>query len=171
MSNMDDKNSKQDDSSPSVHIGVEHVSAGGNVLFAGRDGNMSINTGGDVDQNTENTVIFAGVKASRNEYDQVVRLLRDLDAAIEEEELDRDTKEEAELERDNIKRQLLREDQPNPKILIRSAKRLLGMGTKIARAVLNIFSQPIVGKIVEGLGESAMSFLDTVMKSKNDDKK
>lgn len=147
----------------SMQIDVKHISAGGNVVFAGRDAHLSVNTGGDVDHNNTMTITVGGVETSQEMYDQLVLSLQQLEDAITNTSLDTETQEEAEFHREAVEKQLTSEKAPNGKILTHAARRLYKMSPAIAGAIVTVFSEPLVGQIVMAAGGLAQRFYEALL--------
>lgn len=155
------KNEEQDKSS--MHVDVRHISAGGNVVFAGRDANIKVNTGGDVDHQTTTTITVGGVSTSQQEFDQLVLALQQLEDSITSTNLDAETLEEAAFHREAVETQLTSEKAPNGKILVHAARRLYKMSPAIAGAIISVFSEPLVGQIVMTAGGIAQRFYEALL--------
>ena len=52
-----------------INIEIDQLSVTGHVVFAGRDGKVHVQTGGDVAQHTHQTVTVGGVETTPQEYD------------------------------------------------------------------------------------------------------
>jgi hypothetical protein len=157
MSEQPNRKPEQKSSSAGMHIDVDHLSVTGHVVFAGRDGTVNVNTGGDVAQNTENSVTVGGVETTRESYDQMVSTIEQVEQKFEEEP-DEDTKEAARHYFDTIKQLLLSTKKPNPKILISTVKSLAKLGPLFVSGVSEVFGEPLAAKIVAELGQGASEF-------------
>ena len=161
--------SKQDDSQSTgqgMQIEVGHLSVTGHVVFAGRDGSVNVTTGGDVEQTANASITVGGVETSRQDYDGMVSSIRDVQKTIKTEDLEASEKAAAEHNLKTIETQLTAESVPNPHVLSQATKLLYRASPRIAGELVSLFSNPLVGQIVESAGEAAISVRDAILKSK-----
>jgi len=145
-----------------LNIEIDHLSVTGHVVFAGRDGKVHVQTGGDVAQHTNQTVTVGGVETSPKELDMMIRCIRDVEDTIRKENLNPQLQEAAMHDLQTVETQLTKEKKPNPRILLRAAKSLLRFSPALTAAALTLFDQPLVGAILASFGEVAMNFHDAV---------
>ncbi|MDQ7026253.1 MAG: hypothetical protein Q9P44_11945 [Anaerolineae bacterium] len=165
-----DKNTKKAESSAdnrAMKIDVGHLSVTGHVVFAGRDGQVNVNTGGDVAQSNTTTLSIGGVETNRQAYDSLIASIRSAQQILDEVEIDPDEKEAAQRDMNDVEEQLTASQKPNAYILRRAANALYKLSPAIAGAVVSIFSEPLVGQIVAGLGGLALQFSDVLMNIKS----
>jgi len=143
-----------------MNIDVQHLSAGGNVVFSGRDSFISANAGGDFDSQNSTRILVGGVNASQQEYEQLMTALQNVASAIEASKLDDETREEAQFHRATIQQQLTSKRPPNGKILVRAAKRLFKLSPLIAGALMSVFSESVVGQMLISVGGTAQQFYE-----------
>lgn len=163
---MDEKQEQDNNqtSGQGMKIDVGHLSVTGHVVFAGRDGSVNVTTGGDVEQTANTTLTVGGVKASREDYDGMVSSIRDVQKTIKNEPLEPSVKVAAEHNMQTIETQLTAESTPNPHILTQATTSLYRSSPKIAGQVVALFSNPLVGQIVESAGEAAIALRDAILK-------
>ena len=157
--------SNSEDGQRGMNIDVGHLSVTGHVVFAGRDGSVSVNTGGNVDQNATTTITVGGVETTREEYDNVVSSIREVGQLIESEPLDPNDREAAEHNLQTMEQQLTGTKRPNPKILGQAARALYRVSPVLAGAVVSVFSEPLVGQIVMAAGGTILQLYDAMMKA------
>ena len=145
-----------------LNIEIDHLSVTGHVVFAGRDGKVHVQTGGDVAQHTNQTVTVGGVETTPKELDMMIRCIRDVEDTIKKENLTPQLQEAAMHDLQTVETQLTKEKKPNPRILLRAAKSLLRFSPALTAAALTLFDQPLVGAILASFGEVAMNFHDAV---------
>ena len=145
-----------------LNIEIDHLSVTGHVVFAGRDGKVHVQTGGDVAQHTNQTVTVGGVETTPKELDIMIRSIRDVEDAIRNENLNPQLQEAAMHDLQTVEAQLTKEKKPNPRILLRAAKSLLRFSPALTAAALTLFDQPLVGAILASFGEVAVNFHDTI---------
>ncbi len=145
-----------------LNIEIDHLSVTGHVVFAGRDGKVHVQTGGDVAQHTNQTVTVGGVETTPKELDMMIRCIRDVEDTIRKENLNPQLQEAAMHDLQTVETQLTKEKKPNPRILLRAAKSLLRFSPALTAAALTLFDQPLVGAILASFGEVAMNFHDAV---------
>ncbi|MEQ8674105.1 MAG: hypothetical protein RLP44_22340 [Aggregatilineales bacterium] len=163
MGTMD--NQSRNDGGREMNIDVGHLSVTGHVVFAGRDGSVSVNTGGDVAQTNNTTMTVGGVETTRADYDSMVASVRTVDQKIKEDtKLEPDEKAAAAYNLKVVEEQLTSEKPPNPHILVQAARSLYDVSPAIAGAVISLFTEPLVGQIVLTVGGIAKGFYDTVIK-------
>lgn len=158
-------NNSNSDDQRDMQIDVGHLSVTGHVVFAGRDGSVSVNTGGNVDQNTTHSLTVGGVETTRDQYDSVVSSIRNVEQTIETQPLDPNTREAAEHNLQTMEQQLTGTKRPNPKILAQAARALYRISPVLAGAVVSVFSEPLVGQIVMATGGTALQLYDALMKA------
>lgn len=149
-----------------LNIEIDHLSVTGHVVFAGRDGKVQVQTGGDVAQHTHQTMTVGGLETTPKEYDLMIRGIRDVEATIIKEELPPQLKEAAMHDLKTVEAQLTREKKPNPSILVRSAKSLLRFSPALTAAALTLLDQPLVGAILASVGEVAVNFHEAIQGNK-----
>lgn len=145
-----------------LNIEIEHLSVTGHVVFAGRDGKVHVQTGGDVAQHTNQTVTVGGVETTPKQLDMMIRSIRDVEETIRKENLNPQLQEAAMHDLQTVETQLTKEKKPNPRILLRAAKSLLRFSPALTAAALTLFDQPLVGAILASFGEVAVNFHDAV---------
>jgi hypothetical protein len=147
-----------------MHLDVKHFSVGGNVVIAGGDGSIHVTTGGDVEQTTNTSITVGGVETTRDEYDGMVSSLLDVQKTIEEVPLEPIEQEAAEQNLLTLETQLTSEKPPNPRILEQATKSLYRISPLIAGQLISLFSNPLVGQIVEGAGQMAINMRDSMLR-------
>lgn len=155
---------KKDSQDNGFNIDVGHLSVTGHVVFAGRDGSVIVNTGGDVDQQSNQTIMIGGVETTRAALDSMKAKLNELNSAIESEKFDEETKDAALYDLKTVEEQLTASKKPNSKILAKAAKALYRLSPALASAVFALFGEPLVSQIVFGVGGMAVQLFDAVMK-------
>ncbi|MCY4538459.1 MAG: hypothetical protein OXE52_09560 [Chloroflexi bacterium] len=145
-----------------LNIEIDHLSVTGHVVFAGRDGKVHVQTGGDVAQHTNQTVTVGGVETTPKELDIMIRSIRDVEDTIRKENLNPQLQEAAMHDLQTVEAQLTKEKKPNPRILLRAAKSLLRFSPALTAAALTLFDQPLVGAILASFGEVAVNFHDSI---------
>ncbi len=145
-----------------LNIEIDHLSVTGHVVFAGRDGKVHVQTGGDVAQHTNQTVTVGGVETTPKELDMMIRCIRDVEGTIKKDNLNPQLQEAAMHDLQTVEAQLTKEKKPNPRILMRAAKSLLRFSPALTAAALTLFDQPLVGAILASFGEVAVNFHDAV---------
>ena len=150
---------------PDINIDIDHLSVTGHVVFAGRDGQVKVQTGGDVAQHTNQTVTVGGVETTPQEFDMMLQCIRDVEATIsKEKQLAPDKREAAMHDLHTVEAQLSTAKKPNPRILLRAAKSLLRFSPALTAAALTLFDQPLVGAILASAGEVAINFHEAIMR-------
>ncbi|MDQ7033799.1 MAG: hypothetical protein Q9P01_02880 [Anaerolineae bacterium] len=104
-----------------MKIDVGHLSVTGHVVFAGRDGQVNVNTGGDVAQSNTTTLSIGGVETNRQAYDSLIASIRSAQQILDEVEIDPDEKEAAQRDMNDVEEQLTASQKPNAYILRRAA--------------------------------------------------
>ncbi len=145
-----------------LNIEIDQLSVTGHVVFAGRDGKVHVQTGGDVAQHTNQTVTVGGVETTPTELDMMIRCIRDVEDTIKKDNLNPQLQEAAMHDLQTVEAQLTKEKKPNPRILMRAAKSLLRFSPALTAAALTLFDQPLVGAILASFGEVAVNFHDAV---------
>jgi len=140
------------------------MSVTGHVVFAGRDGNVTVQTGGNVDSQTTQTITVGGVETTQEMFDGLINRLQELNLIIEQESFDEETEEEALHDLKTIEDQLTRSKKPNSKILIKAARALYRLSPMLASGVFALFGEPLVSQIVVGVGGIAVQFVEALMK-------
>lgn len=165
---MSEKSKQDNDQSTGqgMQIDVGHLSVTGHVVFAGRDGSVNVSTGGDVEQTANTSLMVGGVEASREDYDGMVTSIRDVQKTINNEELEASVQAAAEHNLQTIETQLTAESSPNPHVLSQATRSLYRASPRIAGQLVALFSNPLVGQIVESAGETAMALRDSMLNSK-----
>jgi hypothetical protein len=149
-----------------MNIDVGHLSVTGHVVFAGRDGRVHVNTGGDVEQTTSTSLTVGGVETDRQSYDSLITAIRSAHQIVDNAVTDPNEKEAAQQDLSSVEEQLTSTKQPNPYILVRAAKALYQISPAIAGAIVSIFSEPLAGQIVTGIGGIAIQFYEALMRAK-----
>ncbi len=150
---------------PDINIEIDHLSATGHVVFAGRDGQIKVQTGGDVAQHTNQTVTVGGVETTPQEFDMMLQCIRNVEDTIKNEaRLAPDKRDEARHDLQTLEAQLTTSKKPNPRILLRAAKSLLRFSPALTAAALTLFDQPLVGAILASAGEVAINFHEAIMR-------
>lgn len=149
-----------------INIEIDHLSVTGHVVFAGRDGQVKVQTGGDVAQHTSQTVTVGGVETTAREYDLLLQSLRNVEAAIKKETLPPDARDTALHDLKTVETQLTTSAKPNPRLLVRAAKSLLRFSPALTAAALTLFDQPLVGAILASAGEVAINFHEAITRQR-----
>ncbi len=148
---------------PDINIDINHLSVTGHVVFAGRDGQVRVQTGGDVAQHTNQTVTVGGVETTPQELDMMIQCIRNVEQTINtEKRLQPESREAAMHDLQTVESQLTTTKRPNPRILIRAAKSLLRFSPALTAAALTLFDQPLVGAILASAGEVAINFHEAI---------
>ncbi|MDE2750854.1 MAG: hypothetical protein OXI34_17985 [Chloroflexota bacterium] len=147
---------------PDINIEIDHLSVTGHVVFAGRDGQVKVQTGGDVAQHTNQTVTVGGVETTPQELDMMLQCIRSVEDTIKKENLDTQNREAAMHDLHTVEAQLTTSKKPNPRILMRAAKSLLRFSPALTAAALTLFDQPLVGAILASVGEVAINFQEAI---------
>lgn len=146
-----------------LNIDIDSLSVTGHVVFAGRDGQVKVQTGGDVAQHTNQTVTVGGVETTPQELDLMIQCIRDVERTINKErQLPAESREAAMHDLQTVEAQLTTSKRPNPRILIRAAKSLLRFSPALTAAALTLFDQPLVGAILASAGEVAINFHEAI---------
>ena len=156
-----DKHDKEEASS--VHFDIDYLSAAGNIVIAGRDGSLSVNTGGDVDQNSTVTLTVGGVQTTQEQFDDLLHSIRNLENTIKNEISDPEDNEVAQHNLKTMLEQLIGKKKPNGRILVQAARVLYKLSPAVAGAILSVFSEPLVEKIITATGGVAMQFYQALM--------
>ncbi len=151
---------------PDINIEIDHLSVTGHVVFAGRDGQVKVQTGGDVAQHTNQTVTVGGVETTPQEFDMMLQCIRDVEATIQKDNLAAHNREAAMHDLHTVESQLTASKKPNPRLLMRAAKSLLRFSPALTAAALTLFDQPLVGAILASVGEVAINFQEAVAGSR-----
>ena len=166
---MNKRSSQEDDhrnDERDMNIEVGHLSVTGHVVFAGRDGQVNVSTGGDVAQHTTQTITVGGVETTREALDSMIETIRGIDEKIEEDSLDEESKEAAEFDLRTIEDQLTGIKKPNGRILVTALKSLYRLSPVLASGIMALFGEPLVAQIIAGVGGIAVQFYDMVLKKK-----
>ena len=148
---------------PDINIDINQLSVTGHVVFAGRDGQVRVQTGGDVAQHTNQTVTVGGVETTPQELDMMLQCIRNVEQTInKEQQLQPESREAAMHDLQTVESQLTTSKRPNPRILIRAAKSLLRFSPALTAAALTLFDQPLVGAILASAGEVAINFHEAI---------
>lgn len=147
---------------PDINIEIDHLSVTGHVVFAGRDGQVKVQTGGDVAQHTNQTVTVGGVETTPQEFDMMLQHIRGIEDTIRKENLQSENREAALHDLHTVEAQLTASSKPNPRILMRAAKSLLRFSPALTAAALTLFDQPLVGAILASVGEAAINFQEAI---------
>ncbi len=156
------KSQQADPYRPDINIEIDHLSVTGHVVFAGRDGRVQVQTGGDVAQHTSQTVTVGGVETTPQEFDMMLQSIRKVEDTIKKDSLPEESREAAMHDLQTVEAQLTTSKKPNPRILMRAAKSLLRFSPALTAAALTLFDQPLVGAILASVGEVAMNFHDAI---------
>jgi phage-related protein len=157
------RNEQTDEEVSRVHFDIDYLSAAGNIVIAGRNGSLSVNTGGDVDQNSTVTMTVGGVQATQEQFDDLLRSVRNLENTIKNEISDPEENEVAQHNLKTMLEQLMGKKKPNGRILVQAARVLYKLSPAVAGAVLSVFSEPLVEKIITATGGIAMQFYQALM--------
>lgn len=166
MSEQSNSNSDKKQQSEGFSADVNHLSVTGHVVFAGRDGTVNVNTGGDVAQNTENIMTVGGIETTRESFDQMVSTIENVEKKFDEEEIDEETKEAAKHHFETLKKLLMGKNKPNPKILISAVKSLTNLSPLFLSGLSEVFGEPLVAKIIEEVGQGTSAVLNRIMVTK-----
>lgn len=150
-----------------MHIEIDQLTATGHVVFAGRDGLVKVQTGGNVAQNTRQTINIGGIETTQQDFEHMLGEIRRVEEAIKQTNLLPESKEAAQHDLQTVKAQLTTPKKPNQRILVRAAKSLLRYSPALTAAALTLFDQPLVGAIVGSAGEVAASFHDLISRHNN----
>lgn len=151
---------------PDINIEIDHLSVTGHVVFAGRDGQVKVQTGGDVAQHTSQTVTVGGIETTPQEFDMMLQCIRNVEETIQKDNLAAQSREAAMRDLRAVESQLTASKKPNPRILARAAKSLLRFSPALTAAALTLFDQPLVGAILASVGEVAINFQEAVAGSR-----
>ncbi len=152
---------------PDINIDIDHLSVTGHVVFAGRDGQVKVQTGGDVAQHTNQTVTVGGVETTPQEFDMMLECIRNVEDTIQKQELQPETRETAMHDLQTVEAQLTTPAKPNTRLLIRAAKSLLRFSPALTAAALTLFDQPLVGAIMASAGEVAINFHEAISRHRS----
>lgn len=147
---------------PDINIDIDNLSVTGHLVFAGRDGQVKVQTGGDVAQHTNQTVTVGGVETTPQEFDMMLQCFRNMEDTIKKDNLANESREAAIHDLHTVEAQLTSSKKPNPRILIRAAKSLLRFSPALTAAALTLFDQPLVGAILASVGEVAINFQEAL---------
>jgi len=147
---------------PDINIEIDQLSVTGHLVFAGRDGQVKVQTGGDVAQHTNQTVTVGGVETTPQEFDMMLQSIRNVEDTIKKENLATENREAAMHDLHTVEAQLSSSKKPNPRILMRAAKSLLRFSPALTAAALTLFDQPLVGAILASVGEVAINFQEAI---------
>lgn len=147
-----------------INIEIDHLAVTGHVVFAGRDGKVHVQTGGDVAQHTHQTVTVGGVETTPQEFDLMLQSIRNVEQSIQSENLNRESREAAMYDLQTVEAQLTTDKKPNPRLLVRAAKSLLRFSPALTAAALTLFDQPLVGAILASAGEMAINFHEAIQR-------
>ena len=146
-----------------MNIDIDSLSVTGHLVFAGRDGQVKVQTGGDVAQHTNQTVTVGGVETTPQELDMMLQCIRNVEQTInKQQQLPSESREAAMHDLQTVEAQLTTSKRPNPRILIRAAKSLLRFSPALTAAALTLFDQPLVGAILASAGEVAINFHEAI---------
>ena len=145
-----------------MRIDIEQLSVTGHVVFAGRDGMVKVQTGGNVAQHASQQISIGGVETTPQELKLMLREIRRVEDTIKRAQLLPEAREAAQHDLKTVEAQLTTPKKPNQHILLRAAKSLLRYSPALTAAALTLFDQPLVGAIVASAGEAAASFQDLV---------
>lgn len=166
MSEQSKPDSDKRQRSEGFSVDVDHLSVTGHVVFAGRDGTVNVNTGGDVAQNTENIMTVGGVETTRESFDQMVSTIEHVEKKFEEKDIDEETREVAKYYFETIKKSLMGKKKPNPKILVSALKSLTNLGPLFLSGVSEIFGEPLAAQIIAELGQGTTTLFNKIMMTK-----
>ncbi len=162
MNSRESKGHNGRSQAPEINIDIDHLSVTGHVVFAGRDGQVKVQTGGDVAQHTNQTVTVGGVETTPQEFDMMLQSIRKMEGAIQQENMATEKREAAMHDLHTVEAQLTASKKPNPRILMRAAKSLLRFSPALTAAALTLFDQPLVGAILASVGEVAINFQEAL---------
>lgn len=149
---------------PGTNINFDRLVTTGPVVIAGRDGAVTVTTGGNVDSQTTQTITVGGVETTRESLESMMRSLQDINTKIEEESFDEEMKEAALHDLQIIEKQLTDSKKPNARILIGAAKTLYRLSPMLASGIFALFGEPLVSQIAVGVGGIAVQFIDALRK-------
>ncbi len=163
MESSDRSLDKTDPYQTDMNIDIESLSVTGHLVFAGRDGQVKVQTGGDVAQHTNQTVTVGGVETTPQELEMMLQCIRSVEQTIQkQQQLQPESREAAMHDLQTVEAQLTTTKRPNPRILIRAAKSLLRFSPALTAAALTLFDQPLVGAILASAGEVAINFHEAI---------
>lgn len=158
---MDQDKKESQDSGFTIDVG--HLSVTGHVVFAGRDGSVTVNTGGDVDQQSSQTITIGGVETTPAALESMKVKLNEISSSIDAEEFDEETKDAAFHDLKTVEEQLTASKKPNSKILTKAIRALYRLSPALASGVFALFGEPLVSQIIFGVGGVAVQLFDAVM--------
>lgn len=147
---------------PDINIDIDHLSVTGHVVFAGRDGQVKVQTGGDVAQHTNQTVTVGGVETTPQEFDMMLQCIRNVEETIQKQDMQTESREAAMHDLQTVEAQLTTPKKPNTRLLLRAAKSLLRFSPALTAAAMTLFDQPLVGAILASAGEVAINFHEAI---------
>jgi len=165
MTNNSDKDQHSDiRPDGGMHVDIGHLSASGNVVISGRDGSVYVNTGGNVEHQTTQTITVGGVETTREALEQMMTKIQSVQTAIVESNIDEETQEAAEYDLKTLQEQLTNSKKPNAKILVKAARGLYRISPMLASAVFALFNEPLASQIMMAVGGVATQFVEAIMK-------
>ncbi len=151
---------------PDINIDIDQLSVTGHVVFAGRDGQVKVQTGGDVAQHTNQTVTVGGVETTPQEFDMMLQCFRNVEDTIKKQDMLPESREAAMHDLNTVEAQLTTPKKPNTRLLLRAAKSLLRFSPALTAAALTLFDQPLVGAIMASAGEVAINFHEAISRNR-----
>jgi hypothetical protein len=139
-----------------MHIEIGSINSHGHVVIAGRDAQVSGHTKDD--DNAVQTIHVAGIQTTPQAFASLQQSLSKVDKAIAESDLSEEEAEAAKANAQSLKQQMTSERKPNQVILVQAAAALYKYGPKLAGTIVALFTNPLVGEIVEVAGEKALAF-------------
>ena len=91
---------------PDINIDIDQLSVTGHVVFAGRDGQVKVQTGGDVAQHTNQTVTVGGVETTPQEFDMMLQCFRNVEDTIKKQDMLPESREAAMHDLNTVEAQL-----------------------------------------------------------------
>ena len=167
MNSSDSSLEKLTEQRPQINIDIDHLSVTGHVVFAGRDGQVKVQTGGDVAQHTNQTVTVGGVETTPQELDMMIQCIRNVEETVKQEALPAESQEAAMHDLQMVEQQLTTSKPPNTRLLLRAAKSLLRFSPALTAAALTLFDQPLVGAIMASAGEVAFNFHEAISRHRS----
>jgi hypothetical protein len=140
----------------SMHIEIGSINSHGHTVIAGQNAYVSGHTKDD--DKAIQTIHVAGVQTTPQAYASLKQSLSNVDQAIAESDLPEEDAEAAKANAESLKKQMTSGKKPNQVILVQAANALYRYGPKIAGTIVALFTNPLVGEIVEVAGEKALAF-------------
>lgn len=150
-----------------MQIDIGEVTAGGNVVIAGRDASVHSSTNGNSQEETT-SIRIAGVEAEPEEAEALHAQLASIDEAIKKATLPPAQREAAEYNASALKQQMTSKSKANEHLLVQTTEALLTFGPDIAGAVVGAFTTPLAGKITSYAGERALELYNRLRTMKGE---